>query len=87
MKSAMVSSKDIFHHSGHSCMRAARWCEGECSMAQEGKCQIWEADDCTASPPVRLRHIGILTTNAEFENALRVLQEAGFTLTTKGGER
>ena len=87
MKSVVVSSKDIIHPSGHSCMSAARWCEGECGFAQDGKCQIWEAGDCTASPPVRLRRIGILVTNTEYEDALQVLQDAGFTPITKGGKR
>ena len=87
MKSAVISSSDIDHISGRSCMKAARWCEGKCDKAQKGKCPIWEAGDCTATLPVRLRRVGLLATDTEYEKALRVLQEAGFTLQWKGGEK
>jgi len=80
MKSATISAREVFHASGTTCLSAARWCEGECEKARDSKCVIWEAGDCTATTRVRLRRVGLLVTDVEFEEALKVLIKAGFEL-------
>ena len=80
MKSATIMASDVLCTSGSTCLSAARWCEGECSMAQEGKCMIWEAGDCTATAtvPVRTRHIALVATDADYMRAVQLLHSAGF---------
>lgn len=78
MKSAVINFSDIIHKSGRSCMRAARWCEGECEGAREGRCLIYSAGDCTASLPVRTRRITLQADEYNYERAVCLLQNAGF---------
>ncbi len=97
MKSAVTNASEIFHLSGACCMRAARWCKGECGRARtelaaeenRGRyavwCPIWEAGDCMASLPVQTRHITLEVDNVSYKEAVQLLQDAGYTMI--GGEK
>ena len=77
MKSATVMASEVPHTSGSTCLSAARWCKGECSRARKSQCPIWDAGDCNASLPVRVRRIALNVTDVEYEWAVQNLREAG----------